>query len=600
MIGMPPTIGFIIRSASSRGSSLVISQVATSASNFALFVVGAAVLSPTSFGELALTYTPFALTVGIVRSVLGEQLLVEGWPDQGKAGVVALILCLPGSSVLVGIVAISSAAPYFAAALPVAVLQDLCRYHSLAAGRERRVAIADVSWFGVQAAGYAAAASTGQLSPQVLAGLYGAGALAGLAVLSLSATAVLRSTPAFVPSDLKRLRAGLFVDFAASRGIGELLIPLSGVFISPPFAGALRMGQQLVGPVNIFQTVLRLDATISARSLVVPSLLIDRFRTRSQAIVLCLGGLLIPVVFYFDALFGSVAQVLGLIIPFLFLEKFIEAYSAQYVLALRLNNRTAEIGSSRIVAGSLALVVTGLASFIFGAIGFCVGVVVSALITTQLWRLAARRPSTASLLRREWHVTLVERSTTSSTDRGPWSVFLRRLSSALLATYDTAQVNGAGNLSQYEWKQGDLDANRLVILFFEPATFGNSELVFGSTAVGRVRSTAPRSSRFVRPDADGLRASALSLVREVAKVRRTHVVIVAPPFRHLSFGKVRNAAKDYRRLARNVALDTGSSLLDAALVVRGPEHVEDKMRLTPIGQQCLAESLAGHVRRFRE
>jgi O-antigen/teichoic acid export membrane protein len=251
-------------------------QVLSSATNFLLGLVVARTVSPRDLGAFSMAYATFTFSLGAVRAIAGELLVVRHssvseteWregvaPAAGTAlmaGSAVGILCLiagvavggPFQSVL-SIVGIS---------LPFLLVQDVWRFAFFARGHGRAAFLNDVVWAAVMFAAFAFLRSYDRASVAWFAfGWAAAGALAAL--VGVFQLKVFPSGPRTAITWLRGHRdiaPRFLAEFAVGTGVTNLTVFLIGGIAGLGELGRLRAGEIALGPLNVLFLGLGLVST---------------------------------------------------------------------------------------------------------------------------------------------------------------------------------------------------------------------------------------------------------------------------------------------------------------------------------------------------
>ncbi len=242
----------------------VADQGVSSLTNFVLVIAAARNLSRSSFGAFGVALALYALALGISRAICSEPFAVccstataDQGTEQARAAIGASLTVGGVAAILLGGFAVVAGGELGRAALPVALflptllLQDAYRYVFISTKRPRAAFGNDMVWAAVQFSLLAMLASGSGVVAIELA--WGAGALA--AAIVAVAQSRLVPAPGRTRQWLRRYRH-LWPQFttefiAASCGWQFTLLAL-GVIGGLDAVGALRGGQTLVGPLNVF------------------------------------------------------------------------------------------------------------------------------------------------------------------------------------------------------------------------------------------------------------------------------------------------------------------------------------------------------------
>jgi O-antigen/teichoic acid export membrane protein len=245
----------------------VADQLLSSGSNFVAMLVGARTLDVEGFGVYAFALLTFTFTLGVVRALCSEALLVrpgepgdEHWSRVRSATGAAFWLgILVGVVLAVAALASSGAASrsmlVLAVALPGLLVQDTLRYAAFARGEPKAALVSDATWvvglailFGIL---FARAEPT---APWLLAAFVAPGVVAGLLqALRERVLPVLRDGFRWVAYN-GDLSGRYTLDFLSGAGAAQLAAYVLVAVTSVAALGSLRGAQTLFGPINILFT----------------------------------------------------------------------------------------------------------------------------------------------------------------------------------------------------------------------------------------------------------------------------------------------------------------------------------------------------------
>lgn len=246
----------------------LVDQALSALTNVVLSFLVARQVSAEEFGAFAVAFLVFSLTVGVVRSLVGQPLgirysAVEG-PERvvtmhhAFAATLAVALPVSAGALAAGAIIGGSLGPTLmalAVVLPFMVLQDVCRSAFFAWARPELATLNDSVWAVVQFSGIGLLVALGHSQAWTMVLAWGAGGAAG-AVLGM---AQLRALPRW--AGVRRwVRANrdlvgyLFVEYLLGVGAYQGGILLIGGALGVSDIGSLRAAQVLVGPVGILAT----------------------------------------------------------------------------------------------------------------------------------------------------------------------------------------------------------------------------------------------------------------------------------------------------------------------------------------------------------
>jgi O-antigen/teichoic acid export membrane protein len=232
-------------------------QALSGLSNFLAVALIARSATPAEFGRFAVAYSLFVAELSLVRHLWGTRLAMTSSPDRALVGLRSLlgatVLALPIAvvvlvvpSLLVTGLGAWSILLVLAAALPVVIAQDLCRYAAVAAGRPLIAAGSDLVWLVVVVAGYA-------VRPPILVALI-VWAVGSAAALTFALVA-LRLSPA-VSQGWTMLRSRHATsEVSAIATVSSSLatyvtLGLASLTLGAAAAGSLRGAPTVMAPVN--------------------------------------------------------------------------------------------------------------------------------------------------------------------------------------------------------------------------------------------------------------------------------------------------------------------------------------------------------------
>jgi O-antigen/teichoic acid export membrane protein len=241
-------------------------QLLSSATNFLLALLVARTVGPRDLGAFTVAYATFTFSLGAVRAIAGELLVVrhsavstDEWRDGvAKSAGTALI-----AGVIVGVGSLIAGAgagePFrtvlsiVGLALPFLLVQDVWRFAFFARGRGSAAFLNDVIWAVVMFAVFALVRLYNVSSVAWLTlGWASAGALA--AIVGVFQLKVRPSGPLASVRWLRRHRdiaPRFFAEFAVSSGLSNLTLFAIGGIAGLGELGRLRAGEIALGPLTV-------------------------------------------------------------------------------------------------------------------------------------------------------------------------------------------------------------------------------------------------------------------------------------------------------------------------------------------------------------
>lgn len=240
-----------------------LSQAAASVTNLVPAVAIAREVSSRSFAAFAIASVTALFGLGLVRSFVGEPLLVVAGAGRRERadGVLELALLVGlGVGAIAAVVGLTTISPsplrtallLSLVVVPAIAAQDASRYALFAMRRHRSAFLNDLAWLGMVVVGFL-------LLPAVVGGitvanglLLWAGTGACAAILARRQLGLAgRGSPALVASEVKPLGGHLAAQFVAMSGASHLSLYLLGIASSLTDVGAVRGAQVVFGPLQV-------------------------------------------------------------------------------------------------------------------------------------------------------------------------------------------------------------------------------------------------------------------------------------------------------------------------------------------------------------
>lgn len=252
----------------------MVDQALSSASNFAIVVIAARLLTPREFGRFTVTYGAFIILMGVTQAVVSEPLVLEAGSHATRqvrsrsAISAALVAGSAGFAVLCVLAWLSPAWRLelicAAICLPFVLVEDASRFACAVLDRMRVAAAIDGLWLALALIAAAALAVfvTHRSAWQLFLAWAGTGALAGVA----AGVVVVRYMSREVRSDMAPFRTHHYLgyrfvlEFVAVRGVSQAMVISLGWFVSLSAAGALRGMTTLYGPIYVLVQAVTLFA----------------------------------------------------------------------------------------------------------------------------------------------------------------------------------------------------------------------------------------------------------------------------------------------------------------------------------------------------
>jgi hypothetical protein len=254
-------------------------QLLSSLTNFVLSLFVARSVSLTDLGAFTLAYSTFTLSLGAVRAVAGELVVVRHsavphqlWREgvRGAAGTAVMLGALVGGGCLVAGVlfggALRSVFGILGVALPFLLMQDVWRYAFFARARGRAAFLNDLIWAVVL---FAMLAVLSWANVSSVAWFTSAWAMAGCVAAGVGLLQ-LRVAPSGAGTAIRWLKrnrdlAPRFVaEFGISTGVSSLTVFAMGGIMGLAQLGRLRAAQIALAPLNILSGGTALAATPEA------------------------------------------------------------------------------------------------------------------------------------------------------------------------------------------------------------------------------------------------------------------------------------------------------------------------------------------------
>jgi len=241
-------------------------QALSSLTNFALGILVARSASPDEFGAFSIVFATFILALGLARALTGEPLLVRH-TEAPESDLRRASASATGTAIAVGAVAglgcvvagvalwggLGQALVALGIFLPWLLLQDAWRYAFLAGGRSQAAFVNDLIWAVVLLPALVLVSATRTVSARDLILIWGGAAALAAAAGIYQAHLIPdpRSSIAWVRGhrDLAPRYVG---EYIAASGAYQLSVYGVAAVASLATVAALRAGQLLLGPLNIF------------------------------------------------------------------------------------------------------------------------------------------------------------------------------------------------------------------------------------------------------------------------------------------------------------------------------------------------------------
>jgi O-antigen/teichoic acid export membrane protein len=241
-------------------------QALSSLTNFALGILVARSASPEEFGAFTIVFATFILTLGLARAMTGEPLLVRH-TESAHADLRLATASATGTAIAVGTVAglacivtgvalraaVGDALIALGILLPWLLLQDAWRFAFFAAGRSQAAFANDLIWAALLLPALVLFSGTRNASARDLILIWGATAAVAAAAGIFQAHVIPdpRSSIRWIRGhrDLAPRYVG---EYVAVSGAYQLSIYGVAAVASLAAVAALRAGQLLLGPLNVF------------------------------------------------------------------------------------------------------------------------------------------------------------------------------------------------------------------------------------------------------------------------------------------------------------------------------------------------------------
>jgi len=251
-------------------------QLLSSATNFFLALLVARTVGPRELGAFSMAYATFIFSLGAVRAIAGELLVVrhsavsaDEWRDGVKrsagtalmVGIVIGIGCLTAGVIVGG--PFKNVLSIVGVSLPFLLVQDVWRFAFFARRRGSAAFLNDLVWAAVIFAAFAVLRHSDVSSVSWFTfGWAAAGSLA--AIVGAFQLKVLPSGPLAAVKWLRRHRdiaPRFFAEFAVGTGVSSLALFAIGAIAGLGELGRLRAGEIALGPINVLFAGVGLVAT---------------------------------------------------------------------------------------------------------------------------------------------------------------------------------------------------------------------------------------------------------------------------------------------------------------------------------------------------
>jgi O-antigen/teichoic acid export membrane protein len=388
----------------SRAGWTAADQAASSLTNFLLAITAFALFSLDSFGAFTIAYTTFALSLEVVRALVGQPLAVSYSARPGMArrnapaalsaaltvGVVSAIVCA-GVALLLDDPT-RGALLALAIVLPGLMVQDAWRYVFFAAGVPKRAFVNDLLWGLIAVVIFLAFHTNGRLSLHLLIISWGVGGtLAGLLAWRQERLAV----PFAMPGKWLRSTSAMGRRFLGESLIGgstsQLMLYSLGIIAGLEALGAFNGARTVFGPLNIVflgLVTFGIPEGVRARAQSPAKLhRLVRFTSWGLSGLVVLAGvclLLVPDEIPARLLSGSWEQVSTLLLP-MCLVLLAEAWRLAAFIGLRSLAAPKSSFRAQVISSPIWLVAGVLGAVVGGALGTAIGLGIAGAIIAAVW-----------------------------------------------------------------------------------------------------------------------------------------------------------------------------------------------------------------------
>jgi O-antigen/teichoic acid export membrane protein len=245
----------------------VTDQLLSSGSNFVATIVAARYLDADGFGYFALAMLSYTLTLGAVRALCGEALLVRPGDDfvhrrdrAGRATGAAVWVGVAASAIfaMASVLGDGEMARTFAVlalAAPGLVLQDTLRYVAFSRGEPKAALLSDAIWFIGMVVCFGAVIRWADPTAALMLAAFAIPGLVGGAVQAVRDRIVPRlgAELSWILTN-RDLSFRYALDYLSAAGAAQLASYLLVAVAGAASLGAIRGAQTLFGPVNILYT----------------------------------------------------------------------------------------------------------------------------------------------------------------------------------------------------------------------------------------------------------------------------------------------------------------------------------------------------------
>ena len=366
-------------------------QILSASSNFLITIAVARGMGLEGLGRFSIAFAAYLTVLGFSRSLISEPLLAQPrreWDRDVEAASVTLTLLWAAAGALVvggaGLLLDRAELLVVAGALPVALLQDILRYHAFRRKKAQLAVLLDGGWLLGSAIAWPVVTSSS--SPSIAVLCWAGAALFGVALAWRSLRPNLAWPSAAVVwwrRDARRLSTPLLLDsILVTISLQATVFVLASVE-GDRALGLLRAGQVYFAPLGMVLTALGILAVphLVQRSAPTTSALAFRLSAGLAALALLVcTAIIVAEPLLHAILYADAIDVPGWLLLPLAAQVILSAGAGGLVIVCKARGRGGDIARSRLSSTVIGLAVLVPATIVFGLQGAAWALVVSSLL----------------------------------------------------------------------------------------------------------------------------------------------------------------------------------------------------------------------------
>jgi len=366
-------------------------QVLSASSNFLITIAVARGMGIEGLGRFSIAFAAYLTVLGFSRSLISEPLLAQPRRERDRdveaASVTLTLLCAASGALVVGGAGLLLGRVELlvvAGALPVALLQDILRYHAFRRKKAQLAALLDGGWLVGSMIAWPIV--TNSSSPSIALVCWAGAALLGIALAWRSLVpGMVWPTAALMwwRRDARGLARPLLLDSILVTISLQAMVFMVALIAGDSALGLLRAGQVYFAPLGMVLTALGVLAVphLAQRPSATTSGLAVRLSvaTATLAAVLCAVIIVAEPVLH-AVLYADSINVPGLLLLPLAAQVVVSAAAAGLVVVSKVRGRGGDIARSRLSSTAVGLLLLVVATVTYGVEGAAWAMAVQAFL----------------------------------------------------------------------------------------------------------------------------------------------------------------------------------------------------------------------------